>query len=173
MAQVFAGNDTSVAIGELLPLNAVDVNNSGFSSYSWTPAYGLSSTNIANPISTLDRDIKYIVTAFTTQGCEGSDDIMIKVFKTPEIYVPNIFTPNGDGTNDVLKAIPVGIKQFKYFTVYNRWGQKVFTTNNAGYGWDGKINGTDQNTQLFTWVAEGVSFKGEKIVRRGTVLILR
>ncbi|RTL56346.1 MAG: T9SS type B sorting domain-containing protein [Sphingobacteriales bacterium] len=173
MAQVFAGNDTSIAIGEPLPLNAMDVNNSGFSSYSWSPAYGLSNTGIPNPVATTDRDIKYVVTAITPQGCEGRDDIVIKVFKAPEIFVPNVFTPNGDGTNDVVKAIPVGIKQFKYFMIYNRWGQQVFKTADASMGWDGKLKGQDQNMQLFTWMAEGIDFKGNKIFRKGIVVLLR
>lgn len=173
MAKVFAGNDTSVAIGEPLPLTAVDVNNSGFNNYTWSPAYGLSSTTIADPVTTLDRDIRYIVTAVTPQGCEGSDDIIIKVFKAPEIFVPNIFTPNEDGKNDVLKVIPVGIKLLKYFTVYNRWGQVVFSTRDAAAGWNGKMNGADQDVQLFTWIAEGISFKGDIIKRKGTVLLLR
>lgn len=173
MTKVFAGNDTSVAIGEALVLQAIDVNGSGFNSYTWTPAYGLNNSNIANPVTILDRDIKYVVTAVTPQGCEGSDDISIKVFKAPEIFVPNVFTPNGDGKNDMLKAIPVGIKEFKYFTVYNRWGEQVFTTHDSSSGWNGSINGVSQNVQLFTWLSEGIDFTGHTIKRKGTVLLLR
>jgi len=50
------------------------------------------------------------------------------VYKGGEIYVHSAFTPNGDGKNDVLKAIPVGIKKFLYFSIYNRWGQRIFFT---------------------------------------------
>ena len=68
----------------------------------------------------------------------GEGSIKIKVYMGPEIYVPTAFTPNGDNLNDVVKAIPVGMKQFNYFVIFNRWGQKVFYTTDPSKGWDGQ-----------------------------------
>jgi gliding motility-associated-like protein len=172
-AKVFAGNDTTVAIGEPLQLNAVDINNSGFIQYSWSPSYGLDNNSIANPVLIGEKNISYTVTATTPAGCVGTDEINIKVYQGPEIYVPKGFTPNGDGKNDLLRAIPVGIKEFKYFAVYNRWGQRVFFTKDPSRGWDGTVNGVLQDVSAFVWIANGVDYKGNIIQRKGTVMLIR
>ena len=77
---------------------------------------------------------------FNDAGCVDSAHVSVKVFKTnPYVFVPTAFTPNGDGLNDDVKPIAVGVKQIKYFSIYNRWGQLVFKTTTNGQGWDGTI----------------------------------
>ncbi|HEU4472449.1 MAG TPA: gliding motility-associated C-terminal domain-containing protein, partial [Flavisolibacter sp.] len=171
--QVFAGRDTAVAIGQPFQLSAIDRSNSGATVFEWSPAIGLSDPGIANPAATLDRDISYTITMKTAEGCEGSDQISIRVFKSPEIFVPSGFTPDEDGRNDVLRAIPVGMKTFLYFKVYNRWGQQVFSTANEGRGWDGRINGVKQLTGTYVWVAEAIDYNGNRVTRRGSVTLIR
>ncbi len=171
-AIVSVGRDTAIAVGQPLQLNAVDVNNVGFSQYSWSPAYGLNNAIIYNPVTVLDKDVQYIITAATPFGCEGKDTINVKAYRGPEIYVPNAFTPNGDGKNDLLKAIPVGIQQFYYFRIYNRWGNLVFNTANAVTGWDGKVKGASSPSGTYTWIAEAKDYKGNILQRRGTVILL-
>ena len=169
---VNAGRDTVVLSGTHVQLKAIDLGNFGFVSYNWSPGVGLNNTGIFNPIATTDRDITYTVISKMQNGCTAIDDITIKVFNGIEIYVPTAFTPNGDGHNDLLKAIPVGIKQFKFLNIYNRWGQLVFQTTNPLNGWDGKVNGILQ-TGVFVWIAEGINYNGNLITRKGsTVLIL-
>ena len=119
------------------------------------------------------NDETYTVTAYSSAGCEGSGVIRVKVYAGPNIYVPNAFTPNGDGHNDILKAIPVGISQFRFFRIYNRYGQLVFSTSDAARGWDGCIAGTRQGTATFVWQAEGVDYQGRLVVRQGTVVLVR
>lgn len=172
-AKVFAGNDTAIVMNQPFTLRGTDINNSGFIDYSWSPSYGLNNSAVPNPVVLLDRDMTYTLTAATISGCKGVDEVNVKVYKGPEIYVPTAFTPNNDGLNDILKAIPVGIKEFRYFVVFNRWGQRVFYTNDANKGWDGKLSGTEQGNDSFTWMAEGVDDKGNKVVRKGTVVIVR
>ena len=77
-----------------------------------------------------------------------------------------------NGQNDILKAIPVGIKEFKNFSIFNRWGQLVFQTANAARGWDGKLSAALQNG-VFVWMAEGTDQQGNTIKRKGTVLLIR
>lgn len=173
LAIVYAGRDTTLAIGQPLPLLAADVNNIGFVQYQWSPSYGLSNPFIANPTAILDRDMVYTVTARNSIGCVASDDIRIKVYKGPDIYVPNAFTPDGNGVNDILRAIPVGIKDFRYFRIYNRWGTLIFTTNTPLTGWDGTIRGNRQTTETYVWMAEGVDYKGYIVQRKGTVTIIK
>ena len=80
---------------------------------------------------------------------------------------------NGFGYLDVFKAMPIGIREFKYFAVYNRWGQRIFFTTNPGIGWNGTVNGTIQLTGSYVWAAAGITFKGELIERKGTVVLVK
>lgn len=172
-AKVFAGNDTIIMANLPFQLQATDVNSSGFTTYTWSPAFGLNNPNSKTPLVTIDKQMAYTVTASTPAGCEGADNINIKVFKEMEIYVPNAFTPNGDGRNDVLKTIPVGIKEFRYFMIYNRWGQRVFFSDRPDKGWDGRINGLLQSAGTFVWNTAGVDYTGRLIERKGTVTLIR
>ncbi len=172
-AKIFAGNDTAIILNQPFQLEAADINNSGFILYKWSPPFGLNKDDIKNPVAILDREMKYTLIAATAAGCEGSDEIIIKVYKGPEIYVPSAFTPDNDGLNDILRAVPVGIKDFKYFKVFNRWGQVVFSTKDPSKGWDGKFNNAIQDGNSFVWIAEGTDVNGKRIQRKGSVTIVR
>lgn len=171
--KLFVGNDTIIAINQPLRMTAVDVNSTGFINYVWSPSYGLNNNFIKTPTAILDRDITYTVLASTSENCVGKDTINIKVFNGPEIYVPTAFTPDGNNTNDILKAFPVGLKEFKYFAVFNRYGQRVFYTTNSNIGWNGKVLEKNQNTGGYVWVAEGIDYKGNAVISRGTVILLK
>jgi len=171
--RMFAGRDTVVAFNQPLQLKAYELGNSGVTRFTWSPSYGLNNPNIANPITRLDRDITYVVTGKTPADCEGSAEIFIKAYKGPEIYVPTAFTPNNDGRNDLLKAIAIGMKEYHYFTIYNRWGQPVFTTKDFTKGWDGKMKGLVQSPGTYVWVAETVDFTGKIVKRNGTTILLK
>ena len=134
---------------------------------------GLDNFTSQNPVATVDKDITYQLKAITKDGCIATGQVNIKVVEKPQIYVPTGFTPNGDGKDDVLKALPVGIKEFKYLSVYNRWGQRIFYTTDASKGWDGTINGETQNTDVFIWIAEGKDYFGNLIVKKGTTVLIR
>jgi len=171
--QVSAGRDTSIARGQSLQLHGQDFNNGSNNLYQWTPPLGLDHPNTLDPIATLDRDITYTLTITTPEGCEGKDEIVIKVFSSADIYVPTGFTPNGDGKNDILKVMPVGMKQLNYFRVFNRWGQMIFSTTSEGIGWDGTIQGKAQPTGTYAWIADAVDYKGTHVMRRGVVTLIR
>lgn len=171
--KIFAGKDTIAATNQPVQLNAIEVGNAGVTQFRWSPASFLDNPAIANPVATLPHDFTYIVTGTTPEGCEGVDEIFIKVYKGPEIYVPSGFTPDGNGLNDILRPIPVGIKEFHYFRMFNRWGQIVFSTQDPTKGWDGKINGIPQPTGTFVWMAEAVDYKGNLLTRKGVVTIIR
>lgn len=166
--RAYAGNDTIVAVNQPLQLNAT-----GGTSYLWSPPTGLNAANIANPVAVLQNHQTYTVTAFTPEGCNGSAMVNIKVFKGPEIYVAGAFSPNGDGNNDLLYAVPAGIKKFKYFRIYNRWGREVFSTTEYRNGWNGQLKGTGQGADTYIWMAEGEDYTGKSIFRKGTVVLIR
>lgn len=172
-AKVFVGADTSIAIGQPLQLNAADVNNAGLIKYVWSPGFGLNNAFIKNPVAILNSNASYTLTAQTAKGCTAKDDINITVFVKADLYVPNAFSPNADGKNDIFKPIPIGIKEIKYFAIYNRYGELVFKTTVQGAGWDGKVKGIRQNTGAFVWMAEAVDFKGNVITKKGTVVLVK
>jgi gliding motility-associated-like protein len=172
-AKVFAGNDTSIVIGQPFQLLAQDINNSGFVNYTWTPSYGLNNTDIEDPVTVLDRNTKYTVTARTAAGCEGWDEINIKVFKGPDIYMPTAFTPNHDRKNDLFKPILIGIKKFSYFAVFNRWGQRIFYSTDPGKGWDGTNSGVALQPDMYVWMVEGIGDNKITIQKKGTVVLIR
>lgn len=162
-----AGNDTIAA-----PLQPIQLHAVGGLSYQWLPSTGLNNPNISDPIAVLSKDQTYILKAFTPEGCETFDTLTIKIYKGPDIYVPNAFTPNNDGNNDVLKAIPIGITQFKFFKIYNRWGQQVFSTTDFTKGWDGQYKGLILQ-DIYVWITSGIDFQGKVITRKGSVFLLK
>jgi gliding motility-associated-like protein len=171
--KVFAGNDTGIFINQTLQLFSKDLTNSNFIKFKWIPAEGLDNPSIQNPIATITKDIDYVVEATTALGCTVSDKIHIDVYKEIGIFVPTAFTPNNDNRNDILKAIPRGIKNLNFFNIYNRFGQIIFSTNNFSFGWDGKIKGINQNTSTYIWVAEGIDINGNIIYRKGSFSLIR
>lgn len=174
---VFAGNDTSIVAGQPLQLN-VRVSDTLANQYSWLPGLGLNATNIANPVANLvtqaGNTVTYTVRATTADGCFGEDKIKVTVFATaPDIFVPSAFTPNGDGRNDKLRPIGVGISQLYYFRVFNRWGQLVFSASDLENGWDGTINGKLQTTDTYVYVTQGIDYTGKVITKKGVVTLIR
>lgn len=169
----FAGNDTVAVLEQPLQLQAT-----GAEIYKWSPASYLSDPDIADPIAKFVSDvgdkITYSVKVSTREGCFAYDTVSVRIYKTaPDIFVAEAFTPNHDGLNDVFRAIPVGIKQFDYIKIYNRWGQLMFSTSNPTEGWDGTFKGKDQATDTFVWMVKGLDYLGRLIVKKGTLILLR
>ncbi|NCT93019.1 MAG: T9SS type B sorting domain-containing protein [Chitinophagaceae bacterium] len=143
--------------------------------YLWQPVTGINNSTLASPTFTVTQDTRYTVSITSDKGCNTVDTLMVKVIKGAEIYVPQGFTPNGDGQNDRLFPILVGIQELKYFKVFNRWGNLVFQTKQGGErsGWDGTVAGSQQMSGSYTWIAEGLDITGSVVRRTGTVLLIR
>jgi gliding motility-associated-like protein len=164
----YAGPDTTIVMGQPYQLQAI-----GAPFAVWSPSFDLDNPNVLNPIATLFVDRTYTVTVSTLDGCKGTATVKLKVIKGPEIYTPTVFTPNGDGKNDVLKVVPVGIVKLNYLRVYNRWGLVVFETTNSAVGWDGKIKDTTAPEGTYVYMVQGLSDKGKLITDKGTVILAR
>ena len=139
----------------------------------WSPGTFLNSTTSLVPIFNGTTDKLYTIEIETAAGCVTVDTQLVKVFKEVKFYVPSGFTPNLDGLNDYLKPIPVGMKEFRYFRVYNRWGQLVFDMKDSPKGWDGTINGVPQSSQVVVWMAEGVGINNVVYKQKGTCTLIR
>ncbi len=143
--------------------------------YRWFPAFGLNNSTLRDPAFNFSQPQKYFVNMTNPAGCVTTDTLMVRVFDTGivNIFVPSSFSPNRDGVNDVLYPYIAGIKEFRYFKVYNRYGQILFETRDANSGWDGTVNGTIQPMGAYVWVAEGINSNGKVINKNGNVLLLR
>ncbi len=161
--------DTNVVLGQPLLLNAT-----GSTNYEWTPNTWLNNPNIFNPISLPQESIQYVVKVSNAQGCFDTDTINVKLFKIdPDLLVPTAFSPDNDGVNDVFRPIVIGMKSLNAFRVYNRWGQLVFSTTQVNHGWDGNFKGAPQSAGSFVWEAEGITYLGRKIKKKGSVILIR
>lgn len=167
-AVAHAGNDTIVLKDIPFQLLAT-----GGAQYSWSPSTGLNNTSIADPVAMLQDDITYMVSVTTAEGCEDTDQVSITVFKGSAIFVPNGFTPNNDGLNDRLKPYYVGIRSLDYFTVYNRWGETVFTTKDLSAGWNGILKGIQQPSGTYVWVLKATDYVGKVYEMKGSSTIIR
>ena len=87
--------------------------------------------------------------------------------------MPTAFSPNNDGRNEILKPIALGMKRLNYFRVYNRAGRLLFSTTRIGEGWDGTYKGNPQDPANYVWMAQGETFKGEMITRKGNAVLVR
>ncbi|RYY89194.1 MAG: T9SS type B sorting domain-containing protein [Chitinophagaceae bacterium] len=174
MPRIFpdAGNDTMVVAGQPVQLHAT-----GGVRYQWVPATGLNRADTSDPIAFYDVNpeyIRYIVRVYDSLNCVDSARVTVRIFRTePSIFVPTAFTPNGDGRNDVVKPIAVGMREIEYFRVYNRWGELVFETSVNGAGWDGRIKGKEQGTNVFVWIVKAVDFTGRPYFGKGTVTLIK
>ena len=141
--------------------------------YEWMPQTSLNNYAVYNPLFNSNTEHKYTIMIKTPDGCISVDTLLVRMFKQVEIYVPSGFSPNGDHHNDVLLPQLVGVKELKYFKVFDRWGQLVYQTNEFGKGWDGVYKGTRQPMESYLWIAEGIDVYGKAIKRTGSSILVR
>ena len=157
------GNDTSIFINKTIVLNA----GNGFSKYLWSTGSKDNSITVAPP-----ANIWLKVT--DKNNCIGTDTIQVFAKEYPNyIYIPNAFTPNDDGNNDIFKPIVSGIIEEYKFSIYNRFGQLVFSSAKINNGWDGKIDGKPQDTGIFIWICAYKFLNEKKELKKGSVILLK
>jgi gliding motility-associated-like protein len=175
---VNAGVDLNVAAGTNVLLQATV--NQPISNYLWTPSTGLSCTNCPDPQLIANNTITYKVAVETAYGCKATDDITVFVFCSKgKLFIPNAFTPNGDGVNDKFYVQGYGLAKVKRFTIFSRWGDKVFErqnvpVNDPAYGWDGRIkNQLVTTSTAFVYTLELVCIDGQEFFFKGTVVLVQ
>ncbi len=175
---VNAGLDTTINIGTDGYLNAVVTDTAGNiitgGSFLWTPASEVycavcPNTHVSQPLVTNT----YLITYTDEYGCVVTDEVIIAVEIANNIGVPSGFSPNGDGSNDVLYVRGKIVIESMVFTVYNRYGQKVFETTDKEEGWDGTHNGKELNPGVFTYYVEATFIDGSAGKLKGNVTLVR
>jgi gliding motility-associated-like protein len=161
--------DTNIVVNQPLQLFGT-----GAELFLWKPPAGLNNPDIANPVAILSESQQYVLRAQSPAGCNATDTIDVIVYKVNSgLYVPSGFTPNGDGLNDIFRPIPIGMKSIKYFKVYNRRGQLIFSTSVQNKGWDGTFKGAAQDADVYVWIVEGVDYQDKVIFQKGSVTLVR
>jgi gliding motility-associated-like protein len=139
----------------------------------WNPLTNLNNVKTFTPIFRGANETLYTVEIRTATECVTVDTQLVKIVKNVEIYVPNAFTPNGDGRNDLLRPHLRGILQLRHFKIFNRWGQLMFDTQSEETGWNGSYKGTPQPTQTLVWIIEGVGVDNVIYTKKGTATLIR
>ncbi len=164
--------------GDSVLLNPI-VSLSGLE-YQWFPPYGLSDDTIDNPYASPDVTTTYTLTVMDDNGCSASDQITIKVDLEPDIYIPNAFSPNYDGTNDVFMIYGnLWVENIKTFRIFDRWGEllweaKDFPSDDPNFGWNGRLRGKPLNPGVYVYYAE-IKFRGidELFLKKGNVTLVK
>lgn len=169
LPMAFAGNDTTIAGGTSIILNA-----SGGTSYRWLPAPGISCTTCSSVLLTPQQTATYCVEVSDVSGsCMDTACVTITVEGCGSIFLPNVFSPNGDGQNDYFKVYGANcIEQF-YLTIYNRWGEIVFITDDANNQWDGTHRGAEENTGVFMYILNVKFSNDEMLEKSGSINLIR
>jgi len=170
----FAGRDTIIIKDTYFQLNGV-ISQTGNKPYTikWTPDAGLENKASLITKGITDNDQVYTLSVTSAEGCIATDAVQVVVFKGSAIYVPTAFTPNHDGKNELLKPYLIGVKQIYNFSVYNRWGQLVFSTSKHEDGWDGTLNGKDQPVDTYVWMLKVQDLIGNVHEKKGTTTLIR
>ena len=171
------GPDLTLSTGSTVHLNPV-TQNGPIINWSWTPSAGLSCTNCPTPILTVKDNSYYVLSVTNNYGCITNDTIFIFVFcKNAQVFIPNAFTPDGDGLNDVLMVRGKGIF-IKTFRIFNRWGELVFektnfNPNDLQYAWDGKVRGVPATPDVFVYTADVICDNGIVYTYKGNTTLLK
>ncbi|MBK6265458.1 gliding motility-associated C-terminal domain-containing protein [Marivirga sp. S37H4] len=148
---------------------SVNLIAEGAFSYEWTPAEGLNQTNIPNPIASPTITTNYIVKGTSVNGCISYDSVQIIV--KSEAFIPELFTPNGDGKNDQLLIYGLQNVESFEFVIYDREGVVIFQTEDASAmalnGWDGYYNQSKTKAGLYFWQVRGKYKDGQPILLNG------
>ena len=147
----------------------VQLTASGASQYEWRPASGLSSANVADPVAAPLATTTYTVSGTDSLGCVGVAQAIVYVENGG--YVPNLFTPNGDGKNDEIRIYGLSEASDFMFTIHNREGVEVYRSTNlteaSQKGWDGAKKGVGQPAGVYFWKVKGKLRSGERLLLNG------
>lgn len=172
--QIQTPKDT-ICPGEVVQLNAAATGGTSYT-YQWTPSGNLNDDEIANPTANITEQTMFEVTVTDVSGCTAHATKLVSLMtlqcREPYIYVPNAFTPNDDQNNDVLFVRGLNIKTMS-FVVYDRWGEKMFETNDPSIGWDGSYNGRKLTPDSYGWYLNVGCTDGETYKSKGNVTILK
>ena len=165
-------NDTVIQIGETVTLFATSDQNNV--SYTWSPDYELSGTVGSYIFARPLESTTYTIVMVDSMGCfEIIETVYIEVLENYSLDVPNVFTPNGDVSNEKVFVRGWGIKQLLEFSIYNRWGARVYFSDDLYQGWDGTYDGKKQNIDTYTYYVKVLTFGDTILEKKGNITLLK
>ncbi len=171
-------DDLTLNLGESFQINAI-TNASQNAQYQWQTFDYLDCSNCPDPIAAPLTTTLYLLKVTEETGCQIEDKILITIQNQGRIYIPNVFSPNGDGLNDVFYPFAAPeVLLINQFQIYDRWGAMIFETqnfipNDAQYGWDGTFEGKPMNAGVFVYVLEVAFLDGSQSLLKGDVVLVR
>ncbi|TVR82620.1 MAG: hypothetical protein EA412_01325 [Chitinophagaceae bacterium] len=164
MIEYALGSDPVQITSEIIP--------DGNYTYTWSPLEGLSCSDCQEPMANPLVTTTYQLTVFDENGCPFTNSILIEVENPLILYVPNAFSPDGDGVNDIFMVYGVSIESID-LRVFDRWGALVFQTNDINQGWDGTFQGQDMNPGVYAYYVEATYIDGQQRIKKGSVTLIR
>lgn len=164
-ATVTAGYETSIDYGESTLLSAY-----GTGTFLWSPDSSLNCSTCTHPIASPISTTTYVVEITDNNGCKATDEVTIYFRGT--MFVPNTFTPNGDGVNDRFRALASEVSVFRLL-VFNRWGEQVFSTDRLDGAWDGSYKGKESPIDTYVWRVDYTETNGTAHTEYGHVNLIR
>lgn len=166
------GDDKLAYEGEHVGLFSNITGNTNGATFNWLPDTLLSCGNCQNTVALAQDTITYQLTYTDANGCTSSDEITLYVLPVTQVFFPNAFSPNGDGNNDIYFAFGGSVKQIG-LTIFNRWGEKVFDSDNQFVGWDGIYKGKPQPGGVYVYYAQVTLMNNEVRKFTGSLTLIR
>jgi gliding motility-associated-like protein len=168
--------DSTLSVGQSMTLNTS--NSPDINQWRWVPYVGLNCHDCPQPVATPRNTTTYTAQAWNEAGCKAEDRVTITVIcNGVNIFVPNTFSPNNDGANDVFYPRGKGIASVKSLTIFNRWGLVVyqktnFNMNDQQAGWNGTYNGVKLSPDVFVYKMDVVCENNQIFDIKGNVTLI-
>jgi len=172
------GPDLTLPTGTIHPFTPVTTKGP-IVLWQWTPGTNLSCTDCPDPSATVKTDITYHALIENIYGCTAIDSVNIRTFcEGSQVFIPNAFSPDGDGVNDILMVRAKGVEVVRSLRIFTRWGELVFEKNNfppnsPAYGWDGRIRGVTAPAEVYVYTAEVTCDNLQTYTYKGNITILK
>jgi gliding motility-associated-like protein len=165
------GEPPVIFVGDSTIINTPDI----FATYEWIPfdPAVLECDDCPDPWASPDTSTTFILVVKDGNGCIDTAEYRVLVCNDEEVHIPNAFTPNGDGSNDLFRVVPTeGAEVIRSLLVFNRWGQKVYEGSGVNAQWDGKIGDQPAASDVYVWILD-YECGGKSVRENGEVTLLR
>ncbi len=166
---IIASPDVTIKLGESTILTAAGTSGS----YTWSPPIWLDCPTCAAPVSTPEETITYTVSVVDDNGCIATDEVTVILDYDYIVWVPNIFSPNGDGSNDIFTIVGTNLESVEG-EIFNRWGQKMFGWNNVKGYWDGRtLSGSEASAGTYFYIITVKGIDEVEHLKKGSFTLIR
>ncbi len=152
------------------------IDTGAVANYSWNPSADLTCMDCLDPmVSVLDpgTEINYVLSVTDTFGCTDTASVTVVGRDDYDVFIPNVFTPNGDGINEVLDIYDLGATQTFEMKIFDRWGELIFKSDNIATSWNGTSFGKPSNSGVYPYIIQGTYINGEEYKKLGTITLMR